>query len=106
MNAAEIARKTLAPGEGHYEKLTRDEIYSLCCAAQDAEAYKKRVEGGAHADGCAHAAASRSLEWIIKHCADPERAAWSKYRGMDSIRHKAEYALKCLQIATASKVTP
>ncbi|MHB1939018.1 MAG: hypothetical protein ACYCOR_20960 [Acidobacteriaceae bacterium] len=44
MNAEQIARKTLAPGEGHYAALAPDEIYSLCRAVLDAAEYRKRVE--------------------------------------------------------------
>ena len=103
MNAAEIARNFLARqssiGMGEY--LPHTQCAELCRAVLDAEAYRARVEGHARADGCAHAAASQSLGWIIKHCAEPEKAAWSKYRGMEAIRHKAEHALKCMHAGSA-----
>ncbi|MHB8388221.1 MAG: hypothetical protein ACYDBH_01410 [Acidobacteriaceae bacterium] len=66
MSATEIARKTLAPGEGHYEKLTRDEIYSLCCAVLDAEAYRARVERVALEMRNEHPSHARAVEWAAQ----------------------------------------
>ena len=55
MNAEQIARKTLEPGDGHYAALTSDEIYSLCRAVLDVVEYRKLVESVANAmrDECA-----------------------------------------------------
>ncbi len=45
MNAEQIARKTLEPGDGHYAALTSDEIYSLCRAVLDAADHRMMREG-------------------------------------------------------------